>query len=98
MTGMLSSFGNTLKVEQESGEGCADIKFSYDNELSAMVIELKVATNLTRAKAFAQKAPEQIETKNYAQEFIEQDETFNVTAVGLVFYGKKCVVVTRRLK
>ncbi|MDD6318659.1 MAG: PD-(D/E)XK nuclease domain-containing protein, partial [Succinatimonas hippei] len=87
-----------LKVEDEAGEGYADIKFSYDNELSAMVIEIKVAGNLTQAKAYAQNAIEQIEAKNYAQEFIDQDETFNVTAVGLVFYGKKCVVAIKRLK
>ncbi|MDD6318914.1 MAG: AAA family ATPase, partial [Succinatimonas hippei] len=44
MAGMLSSFGDKLgdlKVEDEAGEGYADIKFSYDNELSAMVIEIK---------------------------------------------------------
>ena len=101
MAGMLSSFGDKLgdlKVEDEAGEGYADIKFNYDNELSAMVIEIKVAGNLTQAKAYAQKAIEQIEAKNYAQEFIDQDETFNVTAVGLVFYGKKCVVAVKRLK
>ena len=101
MSGMLVSFGDKLgdlKVEQEAGDGYADIKFSFDDDLSAMVIEIKVATNLTQAKAYAQKAIAQIEDKDYAREFMDQDETLNVTAVGLVFYGKKCVIATKRLK
>ena len=101
MSGMLVSFGDKLgdlKVEQEAGDGYADIKFSFDDDLSAMVIEIKVATNLTQAKAYAQKAIAQIEDKDYAREFMDQDETLNVTAVGLVFYGKKCVIATKKLK
>ena len=101
MSGMLVSFGDKLgdlKVEQEAGDGYADIKFSFDDDLSAMVIEIKVATNLTQAKAYAQKAIVQIEDKDYAREFMDQDETLNVTAVGLVFYGKKCVIATKKLK
>ncbi|MDD6319161.1 MAG: PD-(D/E)XK nuclease domain-containing protein, partial [Succinatimonas hippei] len=100
-TGMLSSFGDKLgdlKVEDEAGEGYADIKFSYDNELSAMVIELKVAGNVTQANSDVNKAIKQIEVKNYAREYLEKHEILNVLAVGLVFYGKDCVVAVKRLK
>ena len=100
MTGILSSFGNRLselKVEHEAGLGFADIRFRDDSTNSAMVIELKVAQNVKQARSSAQSAIEQIEGKGYASEYIDEKEIPNVVAIGIAFYGKNCVVASKRL-
>ena len=100
MTGLLASFGETLsdlKVEQEAGSGFADIRFRDVSHDSAMVIELKVARNAKEAKVKAAQGIEQIEEKGYASEFIEDLEVPNVSAVGIAFFDKDCIVVSKRL-
>ena len=101
MTGILSSFGNRLselKVEHEAGLGFADIRFRDDSTNSAMVIELKVARDAEQAEIQANKAIEQIESKEYAWQFIKKDKIPCVSAVGITFYDKRCVVAIKRLK
>ena len=100
MTGIFSSFGNRLselKVEHEDGLGFADIRFCDESTSSAMVIELKVAKNVKQARSSAQSAIEQIEGKGYASEYIDEKEIPNVVAIGIAFYGKNCVVASKRL-
>ena len=100
MTGILSSFGDRLsdlKVEHEAGLGFADIRFRDDSTNSAMVIELKVAQNVKQARSSAQSAIEQIEGKGYASEYIDEKEIPNVVAIGIAFYGKNCIVASKRL-
>ncbi len=101
MTGILSSFGNRLselKVEHEAGLGFADIRFRDDSTNSAMVIELKIARDAEQAEIQANKAIEQIESKEYAWQFIKKDKIPCVSAVGITFYDKRCVVAIKRLK
>ena len=101
MTGILSSFGNRLselKVEHEAGLGFADIRFRDDSTNSAMVIELKVARDAEQAEIQANKAIEQIESKEYAWQFIKKDKIPCVSAVGITFFDKRCVVAIKRLK
>ena len=100
MTGILSSFGNRLselKVEHEAGLGFADIRFRDDSTNSAMVIELKVAKDAEQAELQANKAIEQIESKEYAWQFIKKDKIPCVLAIGIVFYDKRCTVASKRL-
>ena len=101
LTGMLASFGSKiseLKTESESGNGYADICFRDLINKCAFVIELKVATNSDRLNADANKAIEQIERKEYARPFLKNDAIPRVCAVGIAFYGKDCVIGTKRLK
>ena len=100
MTGILSSFGNRLselKVEHEAGLGFANIRFRDDSTNSAMVIELKVAKDAEQAELQANKAIEQIESKEYAWQFIKKDKIPCVLAIGIVFYDKRCTVASKRL-
>ena len=100
MTGILSSFGNRLselKVEHEAGLGFADIRFKDESNHSAMVIELKVANVPDHMDLEADKAIEQIEKKEYAVSFLKNKTINKVSAVGIVFYGKSCVVASKRL-
>ena len=101
MAGMLSSFGSyvtDLKVEHEAGLGYADLSFCYERNKGAMVIELKVADDAEQAEIKANKAIEQIETKDYAGQFLKKYKTPSVSAVGIAFYDKSCIVATKRLK
>ncbi|MDD6317990.1 MAG: PD-(D/E)XK nuclease domain-containing protein, partial [Succinatimonas hippei] len=100
LTGILSSFGNRLsdlKVEHEAGLGFADIRFREVANDSAMVIELKVAKNAKEARQKAAQGIKQIEAKGYAREFIEDLEVPDVSAAGIAFFDKECVVATKKL-
>ncbi len=101
MTGILASLDGTineLSVEQEAGEGFADLKLSYDNYMSGMVIELKVSKDPNHMDLEANKAIEQIEKKEYARSFINRTNVYKVSAVAIVFSGKSCFVMNKRLK
>ena len=100
MTGLLASFGeklSDLKVEKEAGSGFADIRFRDVANDSAMVIELKVAKNAKEARQKAAQGIKQIEAKDYAREFIEDLEVPDVSAAGIAFFDKECVVATKKL-
>ena len=100
MTGLLASLGkklSDLKVEQEAGSGFADIRFRDVSNDSAMVIGLKVANNIKEARLKAARGIEQIEDKGCAREFMEDLEVPNVFAVGIAFFDKDCIVVSKRL-
>ena len=99
MTGLLASFGkklSDLKVEQEAGSGFADIRFRDLADQSAMVIELKVAKNVKEAQKKAAQGVEQIEEKGYAREYIDEKGVPNVSAVGIAFFDKDCIVVSKQ--
>ncbi len=101
ITGMLASFGSKvseLKVGQEAGHGYADICFRDLINKCAFVIELKVSANSGNLISDVNKALEQIEKKEYARPFLKNGAIPKVSAVGIAFYGRDCVVVTRRLK
>ena len=101
MTGILASLDGIItdfQVEQEVGDGYADLKFSYDNYMSGMVIELKVSKDPNHMDLEANKAIEQIERKGYASSFITRPNVYKVSAVAIVFSGKSCFVRNKRLK
>ena len=100
MTGLLASFGkklSDLKVESEAGSGFADIRFRDLLNQSAMVIELKVAKNVKEAQKKAAQGVEQIVEKGYAREYIDEKGVPNVSAVGIAFFDKDCIVESKRL-
>ena len=100
MTGLLASFGkklSDLKVESEAGSGFADIRFRDLLNQSAMVIELKVAKNVKEAQKKATQGVEQIVEKGYAREYIDEKGVPNVSAVGIAFFDKDCIVDSKRL-
>ena len=101
MSGILASLSgtiNALKVGQEAGEGYADLKLSYDNYMSGMVIELKVSKDPNHMDIETGRAIEQIKRKGYASSFITRTSVYKVSAVAIVFSGKSCFVMNKRLK
>ena len=100
ITGILASFGNNLsdlKVEHEAGLGYADLSFCYEKNKGAMVIELKVAEDAEQAEIKANKAIEQIETRGYARQFLKKYKIPCVSAVGIAFFDKDCIVASKKL-
>ena len=101
LTGLLASLGRhlqDLKVESDAGSGYADIQFRYRNGTCAMVIELKAARSVGELSSDVQRALAQIEEKQYASRYVEDPTIFKVTAAGIAFLGKSCLVATKTLK
>ncbi len=101
LTGLLASLGRhlqDLKVESDAGSGYADIQFRYRNGSCAMVIELKASGSVGELSSGVQKALSQIEEKQYASRYVEDPTIFKVTAAGIAFLGKSCLVATKTLK
>ena len=101
LTGVLASLGRRLqdlKVESDAGSGYADIQFRYGNGTCAMVIELKAAGSAGELSACVRRAVAQIEERRYASRYVEDPTVFRVTAAGIAFLGKSCLVATKTLK
>ncbi|MGN0908411.1 MAG: PD-(D/E)XK nuclease domain-containing protein, partial [Succinivibrio sp.] len=101
VTGVLSSLGDALqdlRVEYPAGGGYADIMFRYSGRSSAMVFELKIAGSVSGLAAAVHNGLRQIEEKHYAAEYVADPSIINVTAVGIAFLQKSCVVATKALK
>ena len=99
--GVLASLGDRLQdvmVESAAGSGYADIKFRYSGRSGAMVFELKVAGSVSGLATAVQNGLKQIEEKHYAGEFVADPSISKVTAVGIAFLKKSCVVATKALK
>ncbi|MGN0908725.1 MAG: AAA family ATPase, partial [Succinivibrio sp.] len=101
LTGLLASLGRNLqdlKVESDAGNGYADIQFRYRSGSCAMVIELKASRSVGELSSGVQRALAQIEEKHYASRHVEDPTIFKVTAAGIAFLGKSCLVATKTLK
>ena len=98
-TAFLSSFGNELddlKVEHE--DDLTNISFSYEYGEQALIIGLKAASNFEEANNYTNTALERISENGRAREFIDEMKIPNVTVVGIAFYERSCLVMTRKLK
>lgn len=92
LTGLFSGVGNvSVRSNREVGEGRADIivKNEYTNQ--AVVIELKITDSPAKATAKCDEALQQIEDNGYAVP-LSEDEGYDVTVYGAVFYKKRCFI------
>ena len=82
----------------ESGDGYADIIFKSKREDKVVIIELKVCTGSESRKSKAREALSQIEEKNYAKPYLDDEDVSLVYAYGISFIRKDCDVTVKRLK
>ena len=90
LAGILASFHYSVESNREHGEGRSDIVV-YDEENSRVVIfEAKVAKSLDELPAACEAALQQIEARQYAEDF--RDEYDEILCYGIAFYKKRCLV------
>ncbi len=79
-----------LRSNAESGEGYSDILIRINSVSMGIIIELKYSENGDLESA-CQKALEQIEEKNYAEQLLEDDMT-TILKYGIACRKKTCMV------
>ena len=82
----------------ESGDGYADILFKDIDCRNVAIIEIKTCSGSESKKAKARVALAQIEDKNYAKPYLENEDISSIYAYGIVFSGKSCSILTKKLK
>ena len=81
-----------IKSNREMGNGRSDILIRYPNRRGkAVIIEIKVAKEISKLEEKCDEALEQIETKRYDAPLI-QDGYKNVIKYGIAFYKKDCMI------
>jgi hypothetical protein len=82
-----------LKSNRESGDGRSDIVLYSANEKDgkAIIFEFKLASNAKMLPTACEDALKQIENKNYAAYWDEEDYK-NIIKYGIGFYKKRCEV------
>jgi len=94
MIGVLARInGYRLKSNRESGNGRSDLVLYNANEMGgkAVIFEFKLASNAKTLSTACEDALKQIEDKNYAAYWDEEDYK-NIIKYGIGFYKKRCVV------
>ena len=82
----------------ESGDGYADIIFKSKREDKVVIIEIKTCSGNESKKAKAREALSQIEAKNYAKPYLDDEDVSLVYAYGISFIRKDCDITVKRLK
>ena len=83
-----------ITSNRETGDGYSDIVVETENSQTGIVLEVKYAQD-GNLEAASQKAVEQIEKTNYAQEL--QDEGIDtILKYGIAFYKKRCKVKLKK--
>ena len=100
LLGMAAFFANThhVRSERESGNGRYDIGLEpKDKQKKGIIIELKAAKEGENLKQEAQKAYDQILTREYKTE-MESRGVEDFVLLGMAFRGKEIEVVTNRVR
>ncbi|GBU22332.1 ATPase AAA [Fibrobacteres bacterium R8-0-B4] len=97
MTGVLTILarqnGYLAKSNRECGDGRSDLVLYNENgnDTTAVIFEFKVAPNAKMLATVCEDALKQIEEKNYAAYWDEEDYK-NIIKYGIGFYKKRCAV------
>ena len=81
----------------ESGDGYADIVFRNKQD-EVVIIEIKTCTLSESKKAKARVALAQIEDKNYAKPYLENEDISSIYIYGISFRNKECEVLCKKIK
>ncbi len=95
LNGVFSSQKDYLEnyaSNKELGEGYADITFTSTDEKTAVIIEIKQTDNKFQKFKVAKLALEQIEHKDYYQDYLDYDAVKNIFCYGICFSKKSCAV------
>ncbi len=82
----------------ESGDDYADIIFKSRRNGKVVIIEIKTCSNSESKKAKARVALAQIEDKNYAKAYLENEDISTIYAYGISFNQKDCEILCKKLK
>ena len=91
------NFFSEYHSNYESGDGYADIVFRNKRD-EVVIIEIKTCTLSESKKAKARVALAQIEDKNYAKPYLENEDISSIYAYGIAFSGKSCSILAKKLK
>ena len=91
------NFFSEYHSNYESGDGYADIIFRNKKD-EVVIIEIKTCTISESKKAKAREALAQIEDKNYAKPYLENEDISSINAYGISFRNKECEVLCKKLK
>ena len=92
------NFFSEYHSNYESGDGYADIVFKSKREDKVVIIEIKVCSSSESKKAKAREALAQIEDKNYAKPYLDNEDISTIYAYGIAFSGKSCSILEKKLK
>ena len=81
----------------ESGDGYADIVFRNKQD-EVVIIEIKTCTISESKKSKAREALAQIEDKNYAKPYLENEDISSIYIFGISFRNKDCEVLYKKIK
>ena len=82
----------------EAGDGYADITFKSEFSEKAVIIEIKTAPVGSDLIPLSKNAIDQIESKNYADPFLQNSMTQSIYAYGIAFAGKNCFISVKKIK
>ena len=92
------NFFSEYHSNYESGDGYADIVFKSKREDKVVIIEIKVCSGSESKKSKARVALAQIEDKNYAKPYLENEDISSIYAYGIAFSSKSCSILEKKLK
>ena len=82
----------------EAGDGYADIIFKSNRGGKVVIIEIKSCSGSESKKAKAREAVAQIEEKNYAKPYLNNEDISSVYAYGISFDKKDCEVLCKKIR
>ncbi len=89
-------FFSEYRSNSESGDGYADIIFKSNRGGKVVIIEIKSCSGSESKKAKAREAIAQIEEKNYAKPYLNNEDISSVYAYGISFDKKDCEVLCKK--
>ena len=92
------NFFSEYHSNYESGDGYADIVFKSKREDKVVIIEIKVCSATESKNAKAREALAQIEDKNYAKPYLNNEDISSIYAYGIAFSGKNCFISVKKFK
>lgn len=97
LLGLLKSNPNwSVKSNEESGDGFADIIIRSEDPDAGIVLELKYTAEFQEMENACKKAAEQIRERRY-DEVLRNEGRNDILAYGIAFCKKRCRVVAERL-
>ena len=91
-------FFSEYHSNSESGDGYADIIFKSNRGGKVVIIEIKSCSGSESKKAKAREAVAQIEEKNCAKPYLNNEDISSVYAYGISFDKKDCEVLCKKIK
>ncbi len=91
------NFFSEYHSNYESGDGYADIVFRNKQD-EVVIIEIKTCTISESKKSKAREALAQIEDKNYAKPYLENEDISSIYIYGISFRNKECEVLCKKIK